>query len=118
MSGYLENGSNKLISYGKELVDGEEKTKNKYSKGNEDTIELNYLENRNRYGDALYETSSNINAPWDLSWYGDFSYYPYSEEPFFLRGGSFTDTTSSGVFSCIYEDGNIYRSVSFRPVLI
>ena len=117
VAAYLDNDSQKIYDNAKSLYEGEEKTKNIYLKGNEDTAEANFLANKNVYGDAIYETSVLNNNAGDCSWYADFSYFICTDKPFFLRGGSYTDTTGSGMFSYMYEEGGAYRSVSFRPVL-
>ena len=45
----------------------------------------NYEANKEKYGDAIWETSSGLNA--HSSWNGDCSYFPYGDYPFFLHGG-------------------------------
>ena len=68
-------------------------------------------------GDAVYETSVNGNSS-NSSWYGDDSYFPDKNSPFFLRGAFYGAGTSGGVFYFDYEDGNSFNTYSFRPVLV
>ena len=117
VAGYVNNGDSNLTSYGSSLVNGDAKTKNVYSKGSSDSRDNNYSANSGKYGDAVYETSANGNSS-SSSWYGDYSYFPYAGNPFFLRGGYYNNGTNAGVFSfdCSYGDSN--SNDSFRPVLV
>ena len=117
VAGYVNNGDSNLTSYGSSLVNGDAKTKNVYSKGSSDSRDNNYSANSGKYGDAVYETSANGNAS-SSSWYGDYSNFPYTRNPFFLRGGYYDGGTSAGVFSFNGDNGNgSYSDSSFRPVL-
>ena len=118
VAGYVNNGNGNLTSYGSSLVNGEAKTKNVYSKASTDNATNNYNANSGKYGDAVYETSSNSSSPWNLSWYGDYSYFPNTSGPFFGRGGSYDNGTNAGVFYFYNYDGNSYSYYSFRPVLV
>ena len=51
------------------------------------------------------------------SWYGDNSFFIYSNYPWFSRGGSFVNSSSSGVFYFSNSHGNIGSGVSFRLIL-
>ena len=117
VAGYVNNGNSSLTSYGSSLVNGDAKTKNVYSKGSSDNNTNNYNANSGKYGDAVYETSANGNTG-NGSWYGDYSYFPYTSSPFFLRGGDFNDGTAAGVFYFDVDGGNSNSSISFRPVLV
>ena len=117
VAGYVNNGNGNLTSYGSSLVNGDAKTKNVYSKGSSDSRDNNYSANSGKYGDAVYETSANGNSS-NGSWYGDYSYFPYTGDPFFLRGGDLNGGTSAGVFSFFYGNGNSLSNGSFRPVLV
>ena len=87
-----------------------------YSKASSDSYENNYNANSSKYGDAVYETSTNGNSS-SSSWYGDYSYFPYSSRPFFGRGGLYDNGTLAGVF--FFDYGGYGDSIySFRPVLV
>ena len=116
VAGYVNNGHGNLTSYGSSLVNGDAKTKNVYSKASSDSYENNYNANSSKYGDAVYETSASGSS--STSWYGDYSYFPYTSSPFFLRGGDFNDGTAAGVFYFDVDGGNSNSSISFRPVLV
>ena len=116
VAAYVDNGNGNLTNYGKSLVNGDPKTKNVYAKGSSDSGENNYSANAGVYGDAVYETSTSGSGT--TSWYSDYSYFPNTGGPFFIRGGSCSTGSSAGVF-CFYNgDGYGYSSYSFRPVLV
>ena len=116
VAGYVNNGNGNLTSYGSSLVNGDAKTKNVYSKASSDSYENNYNANSSKYGDAVYETSASGSS--STSWYGDYSYFPYTSNPFFGRGGDYNGGTNAGVFffDGYNGGGDIYDS--FRPVLV
>ena len=90
VAAYVNNGNSNLTTYGSTLVNAAGKYKDVYSKGSSDDRTLNYAmstPDRGHYGDAIWETSSNSASPWTLSWYSDYSGFPYSSRPFFPRGG-------------------------------
>ena len=115
VAAYVNNGDGKLTKYGASLVSGEEKTKNMYSKASSDNSTNNYNSNSSKYGDAVYETSSNDSI---LSWYGDYSSFPFTSFPFFQRGGVYDNGTDAGVFAFYFNDGFSGGANSFRPVLV
>ena len=117
VAAYVNNGNSNLTNYGSSLVNGDAKTKNVYSKGSSDSRDNNYSANSGKYGDAVYETSANGNSN-SSSWYGDYSYFPYTSSPFFERGGYYNDGAFAGVFFFVYDDGDSYSNDSFRPVLV
>ena len=116
VAGYVNNGHGNLTNYGSSLVNGDAKTKNVYSKASSDSYENNYNANSSKYGDAVYETSTNGSG--STSWYGDYSYFPYADWPFFYRGGDYSYGTYAGVFCFNYYNGDSSGSISFRPVLV
>ena len=116
VAGYVNNGHGNLTRYGSSLVNGEAKTKNMYSKASTDNETNNYNANSSKYGDAVYETSTNGSG--STSWYGDYSSFPYTSTPFFVRGGYCNNGTDAGVFYFINGNGNSYGTDSFRPVLV
>ena len=116
VAGYVNNGHGNLTNYGSSLVNGDAKTKNVYSKASSDSYENNYNANSSKYGDAVYETSTNGSG--STSWYGDYSDFPYTDWPFFYRGGLYSGGTNAGVFYFNSNDGDSHGSISFRPVLV
>ena len=116
VSGYVNNGNGNLTSYGSSLVNGDAKTKNVYNKASSDNNTNNYNANSGKYGDAVYETSANGNSS-SSSWYGDYSYFPNTSDPFFGRGGYYDNGTGAGVFFFYYYNGDSDSYYSFRPVL-
>ena len=117
VAGYVNNGNGNLTSYGSSLVNGDAKTKNVYSKASSDNNTNNYNANSGKYGDAVYETSANGNSS-SSSWYGDYSYFPDTDWPFFGRGGYYSGGTSAGVFRFNDGSGSSIGGISFRPVLV
>ena len=116
VAAYVNNGNGNLTNYGSSLVNGDAKTKNVYSKASSDSYENNYNANSSKYGDAVYETSTNGSA--STSWYGDYSYFPDTSFPFFIRGGYYNNGTNAGVFYFNYNSGGSNSNNSFRPVLV
>ena len=117
VAAYVNNGNSNLTNYGSSLVNGDAKTKNVYSKGSSDSRDNNYSANSGKYGDAVYETSANGNSS-NSSWYGDYSDFPSSSNPFFGRGGYYDGGTDAGVFYFADGSGNSSGIYSFRPVLV
>ena len=116
VASYVNNENSNLKSYGASLVNGSGHLKQVYSKGSSDYGGLNYLENKGRYGDAVYETSTTSFGT--NSWYGDYSYFPNAKEPFFRRGAGCSNRSYAGAFSFHVYTGETYSESSFRPVLI
>ena len=120
VAAYVNNESVNLTTYGRSLVNGEAKTKNVYSKGSSDDRDSNYSANSGKYGDAVYETSTNGSSS-NSSWYDDYSIFPNMSTPFFERGGGYDNGTNAGMFAFKCSDGSAanYGSIhSFRPVLV
>ena len=115
---YVNNGNSNLTSNGSSLLNGDAKTKNVYAVGSSDTTQNNYNANASKYGDAVYETSSDSASPWNLSWYADYSDFPYTSNPFFMRGGNYNYTAGAGVFFFAGTGGGASSLDSFRPVLV
>ena len=117
VAAYIDNGV--TSNMGASLEGGDTKTKNVYtssSEGGMDKPVQNYDENSSKYGDAVYETSANGSG--STSWYGDYSSFLESMEPFFMRGGKDSDGTSAGMFCFNTRNGYRNISISFRPVLV
>ena len=75
----------------------------------------NYEANKRKYGDAIWETSNGCNG--QASWNSDYSYFPYTGSPFFLRGGYYYGGSGAGPFYFSYGYGSGDDSSSFRVVL-
>ena len=116
VAAYVNNGNGNLTNYGSSLVNGDPKTKNVYTKARTDSYENNYQQNKGVYGDAVYETSTSGSGT--TSWYGDYSYFPYTGGPFFGRGGYCSDGSGAGVFYFGDDSGDDGSAYSFRPVLV
>ena len=117
VAAYVNNGNTNLTKYGASLVNSSDaRTKNVYTKASSDSYENNYQQNKGVYGDAVYETSTSGNGT--TSWYSDYSYFPVTGCPFFIRGGYFSNGSVAGVFYFSNSSGNGYSTYSFRPVLV
>ena len=116
VAAYVDNGNGNLTSNGKSLVNGDPKTKNVYTKASTDSYENNYQQNKGVYGDAVYETSTSGSGA--TSWYGDSSYFPGASNPFFIRGGYYSNGSNAGVFCFDNSNGHGDSAYSFRPVLV
>ena len=116
VAAYVNNGDSNLTKNGLSLVNGENYTKDVYT-SNENTQSGNYSAASSKYGDAIYETSVNGNSS-SSSWYRDSSEFPYSDYPFFLRGGYYRNGSAAGLFNFYYANGYIAVNFGFRPVLI
>ena len=51
------------------------------------------------------------------SWYGDYAYFVYSSNPWFMRGGACLNGSLSGAFAFSYATGETSTGYSFRIVL-
>ena len=123
VAAYVDNKNSNLTSYGNSLYTSTDaKTKNVYAAGSGDTRLANYNANTSKYGDAIYETSSGTyNSSGDSdrqSWFDDYSNFPCSSLPFFVRGGTYNNTSLAGLFSFSNNGGDSNSFISFRPVLV
>ena len=118
VAAYVDNENSSLTTNGSSLVNGDVKMKNVYTKASTDDPTNNYNQNSGKYGDAIHETSSNNASSWNQPWYGDYSYFPYTNIPFFDRGGGYSDVVFAGVLYLDGNDGANGHGDSFRPVLI
>ena len=78
--------------------------------------QANYEANKDRYGNAVWETSSLGNAS-NYSWNNDNFNFVYSTYPYVVRGGGYTNTINAGLFNFINLSGGPSRYYTFRPVL-
>ncbi len=116
VAAYVDNGNSSLSTYGQSIINADIKYKDVYSKGSSDTRSNNYEANANKYGDAVYETSSSYES--SNSWYGDRSWMTYSSSPWFHRGGSYNIGSNAGAFNFNSSNGQAYSSYNFRPVVV
>ena len=68
------------------------------------------------FGDAILETSNRSNT--SNSWNSDYSGFPCSSYPFFLRGGYYGSSSSVGTFAFGYNAGDTSYHYGFRSVLV
>ena len=116
VAAYVNNEVNVLTENGLSLINGENHTKDIYSIGEIDYASDNYKVSYSKYGDAVFETSSNGNLAYG-SWYGDYSLFPYENGPFFIRSGASDGTSYSGLYCFVDFNGSAQINMSFRPVL-
>lgn len=76
-----------------------------------------YYGNTNKYGDAVYETSSSGSSDTG-SWDSSYSYFPDSSYPVFVRGGRAFGGSYAGVFAFDIKSGGANTLSSFRPVVL
>ena len=78
------------------------------------TTSSNYNKASNIKGGAIYETSKTYTG--NNSWFGDSSIYPGNNSRL-IRGGSYKDGTSAGLFAFNSTSANSNSNVGFRVVL-
>ena len=119
VASYLTSGTNEYVTYFKTLQSRE---KQEYAGTGEITTEgrkANYHTNSEKYGDAIWETSSDdAGNELNLSWNSDCAIFPGISHPFFLRGGSFDYVNSAGLFAFTSETGGASHIYGFRPAII
>lgn len=116
VSAYVDNAHANLATYGSQIMSADGKYKDVYTVGGTDDQANNYALTVNKKGDAVWETSNNINGSY--SWFADYSYMPSTSYPWFHRGGNCLNTTLAGAFYFSYTSGSPYTIFSFRPVLV
>ncbi len=120
VAAYVNNGHGNLNTYASNLVNAASYMTDVYSSATSsgsDTQSQDYESAKSHYGDAVYETSANGEDA-GASWYSDYSYFPSTSGPIFLRGGSYRHGANAGIFHFTGEDGTSIGETSFRPVLI
>lgn len=70
---------------------------------------------RGHIGDATRETKASNN--WNASWYGNLSYFAYSNSPWIKRGGSFRGGGYSGLFDYGVTNAHERKDKTFRTIL-
>ena len=117
VAAYVNNGNSNLTNYGGTLYTTTDmKYKNVYTKSSSGDIADNYSLSENIKGDAVYETSNIGNS--NSSWHSDYSSFPYSDYPFFGRGGYGYNGSDAGTFFFDYSNGYADLSISFRSCLV
>ena len=95
------SGFNGYLNDGTEKKDGENLPESKY-------YNLYTAKNNTNIGDALYETSG---------WNSDDDAFVGSDNPFFLRGGHYSNLSNAGVFIFLGHFGNGNNYYGFRVCL-
>ena len=113
----MGNLDNLPASSGLTMANVADKYINRYSSTN------NYSYNNTTYGDAYYETSAgaylnNSTGPTTAGWYSDYTYAPYSANPWFIRGGYYYSGAYAGAFYFHRYGGGAYTGTCFRPVIV
>ena len=74
--------------------------------------------NKEKYGDAIYETSNNSISNWDDGWNAEFSQFLSVDTPFMMRGGDYGSSSLAGLYAFRGNSGEPATNCSFRPVLV
>ena len=121
VAAYVNNENSYLTTYGEKLVNANEKYKDVYqatsTSGTDSQLDNYNLSTpiKGKYGEAVYETSNGYTG--SKAWYSDGSNFPYSDKPFFTRGGPYNNISASGLFNLYIIDGFFNGAGSFRVVL-
>ena len=78
--------------------------------------QANYVKNTKIYGDGIRETSTAGTGK--SSWYSDYSLFAGLYNPFFVRGGYYSDTSGAGLFFFLRSRGHSNYGNGFRSVLV
>ena len=117
VAAYVNNGNTNLTWYGASLVNSSDaRTKNVYTTASTDNAANNYDQNKEVYGDAVFESSAA--GARASAWDGDWSCFTYTTVPFFVRGGSYELGSQAGLFCFNACNGGYGHEFSFRPVLV
>ena len=121
VAGYLNNtdGATSRNTYGASLMSVAAKYKTIYTATSSTENQANQYAATNvatRYGDAVKETSTTGSG--STSWNGDYSYFPFSGGPFFVRGGFCAGGASAGLFAFDGSNGGANYNYGFRVCLV
>ena len=83
---------------------------------NEKNATLNYRANSLKRGDAIFETSNN--GYQNTSWNTNSSFYMQYDVPFMIRGGTYADPISAGLFNYSSCNGQANVSEGYRVCLV
>ena len=131
----VNNGNSNLTTYGSQImadlnnggstkyitVYPHDSSKDNTSISNTDAnintaSQANYVKNTKIYGDGIRETSTAGTGT--TSWYSDYSYFAGLYNPFFIRGGTYGNTSGAGLFSFTRPNGGSGCYNGFRSVLV
>jgi hypothetical protein len=112
---YIDNGNSRLTSNGNSIISADSKYKDVYKVGSVDTSANNYALTISHKGDALYETSSNVDAGY--GWYNDYTFMPTTTSPWFGRGGFYNDTSSAGIYAFFRYSGTSSSVLGARATI-
>jgi hypothetical protein len=115
VSAYVNNSHVNLNTYGASILSADSKYKDIYTMGSIDDQASNYALTVNKKGDAMYETSNNINGTY--SWFSDYAYMPLTSTPWLARGGDWGYGSTTGIFFFNVSWGGADDNNGFRPVL-
>jgi prepilin-type N-terminal cleavage/methylation domain-containing protein len=113
---YVNNGDSTLTTYGNNIINADLKYKDVYIRTATDDQKNNYNNNKNKKGDAVYETSSSYIGV--SAWNNDSSEMPLTGNPFFIRGGSNSGGYAAGTYNFDKKSGDASVDIGFRPVLV
>ena len=130
---YISNGNASLSSYGKSYANttananGYQTLSTKWAtvypyNSSSDSYTNNYSVYSAKksttygFGDAILEISTTGSG--STSWNGDYSYFPHTSSPFFVRRGCYNVTSSAGLFAFGDSYGGPYYDGGFRSVLV
>ena len=134
-AGLVNNGNSNLTTYGSQVIadlnNGKstryitvyphDSSKDSTSITNTDAnlntaSQANYVKNTKIYGDGIRETSTAGTGK--SSWYSDYSLFAGLYNPFFVRGGYYSDTSGAGLFFFLRSRGHSNYGNGFRSVLV
>ena len=72
--------------------------------------------NAGRLGDATGEVV--LSTGGSGGWYNDYTFFPYSSDPWFDRGGDYDVGSNAGVFNFNVGNGDAYSNCSARATLV
>ena len=116
VAAYVNNTSNNIQVNGEELISNKNaKYVDVYTVANPETQTGNYDKSKSLYADAIYETSSSESNK--SAWNAEYSSFPYSDYPFFVRSGGYDNGQVTGLFYFGRYKGIGEGHRSSRPVL-
>ena len=129
---YISNGNGNLNTYGSSYanltanVNGYQTLSTKwatvypYNSSDRNTNNYNSYSGKKSttygFGDAVLETSTTGSDT--TSWNGDYSYFPDTNLPLFVRGGTFGGSSPVGLFTFSTDIGFPNYDIGFRSVLV
>ena len=115
VSSYVNNSNSNLSANGSALQNTSTiYFSQSYNRGDTDDSSANYTANRGVLGDGIYEISTAHNRMMGKST----CTYPYTNTPFFSRGGAYsTNYASLGIFNVLGVNGAASTTNGFRIIL-